>query len=485
MSVKGVYFQAEVMGEPITWLVPHQFTQVIPREVDTRVMLTFLDFYEVFIRFTLFKLYHMAGFRYPPTSDKALQDAGCCLLAVKASPLEVEGVEADSAGSSTQEATHAEEVQMSGSGTGTGIGAKDGAKDKKRRAADAASAARLATLATKLKDLEDLDEDDEESVDLAAPLAAAFSDLQGGDEDGGLTGDEQKTFAMESEDVRPRLFAKLKFFFNREVPLEWLQLCTVSFGATVGWESPASPFTESDEGITHHVVDRPMQAAQLRAGREYVQPQWVFDCINAQVLLPTHRYRPGAALPPHLSPFVDDEKEGYTPQYREELRQLQSAAGGDSSTVGSSGRKIIEKEVLGDDSEDEETAMEMYEKELQAERDSRKAGRKSISKRARQESDDDEEEVEEDESADDEEQSKVAATHKGPKGVVFKPAEKAVSEVCLESIRIDGICYRVSVGSGAGGGDQWIFTALKGITAPADRREACLLWLWLLTCGGT
>jgi hypothetical protein len=33
VSVKGVYFQAEVMGEPITWLVPHPFTQTVPREV--------------------------------------------------------------------------------------------------------------------------------------------------------------------------------------------------------------------------------------------------------------------------------------------------------------------------------------------------------------------------------------------------------------------------------------------------------------------
>ena len=33
MSVKGVYFQAEVMGEAITWLVPHPFTQTVPREV--------------------------------------------------------------------------------------------------------------------------------------------------------------------------------------------------------------------------------------------------------------------------------------------------------------------------------------------------------------------------------------------------------------------------------------------------------------------
>lgn len=35
------------MGQSITWIVPHVLSQVIPSDVDFRVMLTFLEFYQV------------------------------------------------------------------------------------------------------------------------------------------------------------------------------------------------------------------------------------------------------------------------------------------------------------------------------------------------------------------------------------------------------------------------------------------------------
>jgi hypothetical protein len=57
--------------------------------------------------------------------------------------------------------------------------------------------------------------------------------------------------------------------------------------------------------------------------RAYVQPQWLFDSINHRVLLPAELYAPGKAPPPHLSPFVDNEAEGYTPEFALKIKQLQ------------------------------------------------------------------------------------------------------------------------------------------------------------------
>lgn len=66
MSIKGIYFQSEVQGLPVTWVIPHQFTQYVPDDVDFRIMMTFLEFYEVLLKFVLYKLYHQMDMSYPP-----------------------------------------------------------------------------------------------------------------------------------------------------------------------------------------------------------------------------------------------------------------------------------------------------------------------------------------------------------------------------------------------------------------------------------
>ena len=64
ISIKGIYYQADVMGVTVTWVVPHGFAQQPTMTVDYRIMLSFLELYEALLTFVNFKLYHARGLHY-------------------------------------------------------------------------------------------------------------------------------------------------------------------------------------------------------------------------------------------------------------------------------------------------------------------------------------------------------------------------------------------------------------------------------------
>lgn len=332
VSVKGVYFQAQVMGEQVTWIAPHPFTQGIPFTVDFRVMITFLDFYEVFMKFVLYKLYNLQGLQYPPVVSDELRKSGCHLYALKALSIDQE--------TNTTTTIIQEAISIPSSN-----------KEKSD----------ITQMEQEIEDIAEDDEsvDEEEAELVKENLGDAFSLLHGsinreemdeGEEVlrskfGTLSGNEQ-------EDKRQNLFRGMKFFINREVNLEWMQVCICAMGGLVGWEGPQSPYDINCPDITHHVIDRPAvnNGTVKLVSREYIQPQWVFDCINAQMILPVLKYSMGSTLPPHLSPFVDDAKEGYLPKYRQEIMNLLN---GEGSATGMEGQEQIEEDVDGEVESDE------------------------------------------------------------------------------------------------------------------------------------
>ena len=82
ISIKGIYYQAEVHGVTLTWVEPHHgFAQQPTMTVDYRVMLSFLELYEAVVTFVNFKLYHDLGMAYPPPLDANADDAGVHLAA--------------------------------------------------------------------------------------------------------------------------------------------------------------------------------------------------------------------------------------------------------------------------------------------------------------------------------------------------------------------------------------------------------------------
>lgn len=264
ISIKGYYFQAEIKGQKVTWMVPHYypFQPQSRSEVDFRMMSIFVEFYTIMLGFVNFRLYNQMNLVYPPQFPANLfQD--------------------------TEESLANEQTFVS---------------------------ERIAALNVDLLRAD-------QSVDEYARDDDLDIDLLEGD------GESEQVKAMKEKAAEVRklrnLFKGLKIFINREVPREPLVFLIRCLGGKVSWDRllfAGASFDESDETITHQIIDRPTVDAQY-ISRDYVQPQWVFDCVNQRTLLPTNKYFIGAVLPPHLSPFVDPNREEvYIPPEEKAIR---------------------------------------------------------------------------------------------------------------------------------------------------------------------
>ncbi|XP_036955152.1 pescadillo [Acanthopagrus latus] len=265
ISIKGIYYQAEAMGQLITWLVPYQFSHDHPTDVDYRVMATFTEMYTTLLGFVNFRLYHSLNLLYPPKLD---------------SKSEAELKEEDEEDYAMNSESYLEKLS-----------------------ALSASLARVVSSA----------EEEEAELD---QFPAEGEDME-------------KMETMEKEqkliEAQKKMFQGLKFFLNREVPRESLAFVIRCFGGEVSWDRSVcigSTYEVTDETITHQIVDRPSIDKQY-INRYYIQPQWVYDCVNAKILLPVEDYFLGVTLPPHLSPFVEEKDGDYVPPEKLKIMALQ------------------------------------------------------------------------------------------------------------------------------------------------------------------
>ncbi|KAL3099750.1 hypothetical protein niasHS_000234 [Heterodera schachtii] len=241
ISIKGVYYQAEILGERVTWVVGHERAVGRANELDFSVMANFVDFYLCMLCFVNFRLYKTLGLFHPPQ------------LRRQQMPSE-----------NDFSFDHSNELDE-----------------------------RVYSLAFPLKRTDKMDVDGCGEPSIIDTFAE--DDAEGG---------ESLAEKMRQAEVQKTLFAKCKFFLNREVPKEALAFVIRSGGGFVCWDGCApNSVDEHSEQITHQIVDRNVEKTNIN--RVYVQPQWVFDCFNARRILPPAKYAPMAALPPHLSPFVD------------------------------------------------------------------------------------------------------------------------------------------------------------------------------------
>ncbi|XP_045314282.1 pescadillo homolog isoform X1 [Leopardus geoffroyi] len=263
LSIKGIYYQAEVLGQPIVWITPYAFSHDHPTDVDYRVMATFTEFYTTLLGFVNFRLYQSINLHYPPKLE------GQAHAEVKAS-----------------EDTYALDSESS----------------MEKLAALGASLARMVVPVEEEAEVDEFPADGEMTAQ-----------------------EEDHRKELEAQEKHKKLFEGLKFFLNREVPREALAFVIRSFGGDVSWDKSlciGATYDVTDSCITHQIVDRPGQQTPV-IGRYYVQPQWVFDCVNARLLLPVADYFPGVQLPPHLSPFVSEKEGDYIPPEKLKLLALQ------------------------------------------------------------------------------------------------------------------------------------------------------------------
>ncbi|XP_061674266.1 pescadillo [Syngnathoides biaculeatus] len=288
ISIKGIYYQAEVMGQLITWVVPYQFSHDHPTDVDYRVMATFTEFYTTLLGFINFRLYHSLNLVYPPKLDsKAEQEL------------------------------------------------KD--KNEEDYALDTESyLEKLAALSASLARVVSASEEEETQLDHFPVDEEEMSKM------------EEREREQKQMEAHKKMFEGFKFFLNREVPRESLAFVIRCLGGEVSWDKSiciGSTYDETDETITHQIIDRPSVATQY-INRYYLQPQWVYDCVNAKLILPVEDYFMGVTLPPHLSPFVEEKEGDYVPPEKLKIAAMQRGE--------KPARQKVEEEESEDEEEDEE-----------------------------------------------------------------------------------------------------------------------------------
>ena len=250
-------------------------------------MLTFLELYQTLLGFVFFKLFTDAGLVYPPPLDATRDEAGAGIGAFSVQTMEKNIVSIPNPENVGKMAS-TKEVRQAIKSITAGSSSVDEDIDIDSR-----------DFTTKSSEV------DEEFVIHASASVDATASLP-----------TLRSLSETSKSAPTTLLSPYTFFLSREISRPVFEFLIKSFGGRVGWPTSSgggSPFIESDDSITHVIIDRPMinkanESAEekgRRRRRKYVQPQWVVDCINAGKILVEDLYAQGATLPPHLSPFGD------------------------------------------------------------------------------------------------------------------------------------------------------------------------------------
>lgn len=329
--------------------------QRVTGDVDFRIMGTFVEFYTTLLGFVNYRLYTSIGLVYPPRFDVSSDERGGELGAIT---LEGNG------------------VGTLGTVEGQNKPSADGVQEKGPDAENNAIQKHADELAQHPEPAMD-NEQDQNLVDEAPIDTIDTFEVQG---EGADVLDQPRQSDLEAGS----LFAPYSFFLSRETPRQPLEFILRAFGCKyVSWDEVlgdgAFTHDEHDPSITHQVVDRPpiiqpdvftsgdsglvskSSSGGRMPGRTYIQPQWIWDCVNQSKLLRPDLYAPGATLPPHLSPWVKPMKSAYDPTVPLEEQEID----GEGKLEGGSD-KDEEDEIQGLKVGDDDQAMAGLDEEVDA-----------------------------------------------------------------------------------------------------------------------
>ncbi|KJP85445.1 hypothetical protein AK88_04918 [Plasmodium fragile] len=255
ISVKGYYLQAEILQKKVTWLIPHTFTPYLDKTIDFSMITTFIEYYICLLKFVLFKLYKMHNMTYPPEQSELLKN---------------------------EQLRHLSYDEYLISLCKEKFGSSHGQVGEKN----------VLTL------------------DGAHPVVQSTQDGHHPNQREEEI-EEIKHNIDEENDTLKELFKNQIYYIHTDMPLDILSLIILSCGGSIGWNSPYSPYQLGDNNITHEILEpygEGKQMEQQKFDRMYVQPQYIFDCLNRKKILPCSDYSVDVTnLPVHLSPFIEDD----------------------------------------------------------------------------------------------------------------------------------------------------------------------------------
>ncbi|CAD2091208.1 pescadillo homolog, putative [Plasmodium vinckei lentum] len=278
ISVKGYYLQAEILQKKITWLIPHIFTPYFDKSIDFKVITNFIEYYVTLLRFVLYKLYRLDGLSYPPKEYTDLKNEKLNHLAFDKNFITKEIANELEAKESTEQNTLEDseiktgndeiaEFEKNNQENEINEPSKNGEKKKK--------------IETKPIEHDIINNDNTKSV--------------------------------------KNLFKNQIFYIHSNMPFDVLSIIILSCGGTICWNSLYSPYKYEDKSITHEILEVSGENMETQNSnktnnineytykRSFIQPQYIFDCLNTNKILSCEDYNINKTLPVHLSPFIDDD----------------------------------------------------------------------------------------------------------------------------------------------------------------------------------